>query len=141
MAIAREVRFALMLSRLLRVGAPMDRALELSCRGSGLLGPDPASSARFLKSVRGGERLSRALAAAGASSDLSWGVSLGETREDLPAILEWLAALQEARATHRINCLVPVAERSANILLGLLVGFFALAMYAPLFGLASQVGP
>ncbi len=135
----REVRFSLMFSRLLRTGAPLEKALELACRGSLLLGPVALEG--LLKAVRGGSNLPKALAAAGASPELAWGVSLGEAREDLPGVLVWLADLQETRALHRLNCLVPVAERSANILLGLLVGFFAVAMYAPLFGLASLVGP
>ena len=130
----REARLCRLLANMLQSGCSMSDALE-SCAEDMV----DASTRRGLEAARQrvgrGEKLSTALSAAGAfSRELVWACSLGEERENLPDSLVWLAEYDELCVHTRLEYLAPIMERSANIAIGLLVGFIVIALFSPMFG-------
>ncbi|MFH1958276.1 MAG: type II secretion system F family protein [bacterium] len=129
----REMNFCRTLSILLKSGCSLIKGLQLTEEG--------IQSRKFRHKikkaadcVRKGNKLSRALNDAGGfSKDLVWTISLGEERENLPDSLWWLSEYNEIWIRSRIDYLVPLIERSANICIGLLVAFMTIALYAPIF--------
>ena len=135
----REARLCRLLGEMLQSGSSMGAALE-SCRED----MEDAPTARGLETVEAGvnrgEKLSTAAERAGVfSREFVWACSLGEERENIPDSLAWLAEHDELFIRSRLEYLVPVAERSANIAMGLLVGFVVIALFAPMLGMGEIV--
>ncbi|MBI5210813.1 MAG: type II secretion system F family protein [Elusimicrobia bacterium] len=134
---SRETLFCRTLGRLLQAGCSMDKALELT----GSVDADKAFRAAVDQARAGvnkGRKLSETLGEAPAfSRSLAWACSLGEERGNLPETLLWLGDYNALWIQWRHERLLPWLERSANIALGLLVGFYLVAVMTPLLGMGG----
>jgi type II secretory pathway component PulF len=135
-----ETRMCHGLALLLSAGYPADRALEL-LTGLGDGGPTGRALQQAAERIRRGESLSQGLgASAGVSRELLWACELGEHRGDLPDTLNWLGGHLEFSANRQIEVLSETMERSMTLVLGLMVGFFVIAMFLPMFSMSSLAG-
>ncbi|MFH1353450.1 MAG: type II secretion system F family protein [bacterium] len=135
----REMNFCRTLSILLRNGCSLIKGLQLTeeCIQSGKF---RHKIKKATECVRKGNKLSKALnEVRGFSKDLVWTISLGEERENLPDSLWWLSEYNEIWLRSRIDYLVPLIERSANICIGIFVAFMTIALYAPVFFMGGLI--
>ncbi len=131
-----ESRLCRTLAGLLETGCPADQALDLS---AGLLSGPAGDSVRAAAArLRRGEALAHALeASGGVSAELVWACGLAEQRGDLPGTLRWMGGHLEESARWRIDRMMPLLARGANVAVGLVVAFILIAMFMPLFGMGE----
>lgn len=134
---SRETLFCRTLGRLLQAGCSMDKALELTRSVDADKGFRAAVD-QARAGVGNGRKLSETLGETLAfSGSLAWACALGEERGNLPETLLWLGDYNALWIQWRHDRLLPWLERSANIALGLLVGFYLVAVMTPLMGMGG----
>lgn len=127
------------LGALLRNGVEILRSLEIAKKVSGLLSMERALEETRL-SVREGHTLADPLARSGMFPPLvSSMVSVGEATGTLDATLEKIAALYEREVDRDVAAFTTVLEPVLIVVLGVGIGFIVVAMYLPIFSMASTV--
>lgn len=125
------------LGALLRNGVEILRSLEIAKKVSGLLSMERALEETRL-SVREGHTLADPLARSGLFPPLvSSMVSVGEATGTLDATLEKIAALYEREVDRDVAAFTTVLEPVLIVVLGVGIGFIVVAMYLPIFSMAS----
>ncbi len=128
------------LATVLRGGMPLLNSLQIS---SGAVGN------HFLKmkldeatlSLEKGAGFSESLSATGAFPRLALSmIEAGESSGSLEFILDEMADFYESNVDMRLAVLTSAIEPALMIMMGLLIGFIVLAMYLPIFQMASVVG-
>ena len=125
------------LGALLRNGVEILRSLEIAKKVSGLISMERALEETRL-SVREGHTLADPLARSGMFPPLVSGmVAVGEATGTLDAALEKIAALYEREVDRDVAAFTTVLEPVLIVVLGVGIGFIVVAMYLPIFSMAS----
>jgi len=134
------VHFSRTLSGLLRSGVPILEGLTLAGRTSGLRQLEHAlRDAR--RSVGEGHSLADPLLASGVFPPfVTEMVRVGESTGSLDITLEKVADLYEQEVNRDILSLTALIEPLIIVVLGVGIGFIVVAMYLPIFNMASIVG-
>jgi type IV pilus assembly protein PilC len=134
------VHFTRTLSGLLRSGVPILEALSLAGRTSGLRQLERALG-DAQRSVGEGHSLADPLLASGVFPPfVTEMVRVGESTGALDTTLEKVADLYEQEVNRDIVSLTAVIEPLIIVVLGIGIGFIVVAMYLPIFEMASVVG-
>lgn len=132
-------RFARTLSTLLKSGIPLMRALETV---EDIVGNTVAAEniAEARATIKEGERMSPILARSDFFPPMAVSmISVGEESGSLDALLEKLAIFYEEEVEALIASLSSVIEPLMIAFIGLVVGFIAISIYMPLFGLSGAM--
>jgi type IV pilus assembly protein PilC len=132
-------QFARVLSTLLVGGIPLVQALETASEsmGSSLLRKSLDKAKRM---VREGQPLSAAVASTGVFPGLAIDmIEVGESTGALPAMLTSVAEFYEEDVTIRMTAVLALIEPVIMLLMGLFVAFVLVALYLPIFSLASSL--
>ncbi len=132
-------RFARTLSTLLKSGIPLMRALETveDVVGSTVAADDIAEARSNIKE---GDRMSPILARSNFFPPMAVSmISIGEESGSLDVLLEKLAIFYEQELEAAIASLSSTIEPLMIAGVGLLVGFIAISIYLPLFGLSGAM--
>jgi type IV pilus assembly protein PilC len=134
------VHFTRTLSGLLRSGVPILEGLSLAGRTSGLRQLEHALR-DAQRSVSEGHSLADPLLASGVFPPfVTEMVRVGESTGALDITLEKVADLYEQEVNRDILSLTALIEPLIIVVLGLGIGFIVVAMYLPIFNMASVVG-
>ena len=134
------VHFTRTLSGLLRSGVPILEGLSLAGRTSGLRQLEHALR-DAQRSVGEGHSLADPLLASGVFPPfVTEMVRVGESTGALDITLEKVADLYEQEVNRDILSLTALIEPLIIVVLGLGIGFIVVAMYLPIFNMASVVG-
>jgi type IV pilus assembly protein PilC len=134
------VHFTRTLSGLLKTGVPILEGLSLAGRTSGLHQVSRAL-ADAQRSVGEGQSLADPLQASGVFPPfVTEMVRVGESTGALDTTLEKVADLYEQEVNRDILSLTALIEPLIIVVLGLGIGFIVVAMYLPIFNMASVVG-
>jgi len=134
------VHFSRTLSGLLRSGVPILEGLTLAGRTSGLRRLEHALR-DAQRSVGEGHSLADPLLASGVLPPfVTEMVRVGESTGSLDTTLEKVADLYEQEVSRDILSLTALIEPLIIVVLGIGIGFIVVAMYLPIFNMASVVG-
>lgn len=134
------VHFSRTLSGLLRSGVPIMEGLTLAGRTSGLRRLEHALR-DAQRSVGEGHSLADPLQASGVLPPfVTEMVRVGESTGSLDTTLEKVADLYEQEVNRDILSLTALIEPLIIVVLGIGIGFIVVAMYLPIFNMASVVG-
>lgn len=134
------VHFSRTLSGLLRSGVPILEGLTLAGRTSGLRRLESALREAH-RSVGEGHSLADPLLASGVLPPfVTEMVRVGESTGSLDTTLEKVADLYEQEVNRDIVSLTALIEPLIIVVLGIGIGFIVVAMYLPIFNMASIVG-
>lgn len=134
------VHFTRTLSGLLRSGMPILDGLSLAGRTSGLNQLEHVLRVAQ-QSVGEGHSLADPLLASGVFPPfVTEMVRVGESTGSLDSILEKVADLYEQEVNRDILSLTALIEPLIIVVLGVGIGFIVMAMYLPIFNMASVVG-
>lgn len=134
------VHFSRTLSGLLRSGVPILEGLTLAGRTSGLRRLEHALR-DAQRSVGEGHSLADPLLASGVLPPfVTEMVRVGESTGSLDSTLEKVADLYEQEVNRDILSLTALIEPLIIVVLGIGIGFIVVAMYLPIFNMASVVG-
>jgi type IV pilus assembly protein PilC len=132
-------QFSRILSTLLTGGIPLLQALETAARslGSPLL-KKALDQAAVL--VREGKSLSAALASTGIVPSLAIDMmEVGESTGALPQMLTSVAEFYEEDVATQMTAALALIEPAIMIFMGIFVAFVLIALYLPIFSLASSI--
>jgi type IV pilus assembly protein PilC len=132
-------QFSRMLSTLLIGGIPLIQALETAGRslGSPLL---KKAIGRTAVLVREGKSLSTALKSAGIVPGLAIDMmEVGESTGALPQMLNSVADFYDEDVATRMTAALSLIEPAIMICMGIFVAFVLIALYLPIFSLASNI--
>ena len=125
------------LGALLRNGVEILRSLEIAKKVSGLISMERALEETRV-SVREGHTLADPLERSGMFPPLvSSMISVGEATGTLDATLEKIADLYEREVDRDVAAFTTVLEPLLIVVLGVGIGFIVVAMYLPIFSMAS----
>jgi type II secretory pathway component PulF len=129
-----------MLGGLVRSGLPVPPASRACARAAGNLAYQDAYEA-LADTVERGGRMSESLAAhPGLFSSIATGMVLvGEASGTLPETLEALAAFYDAETDERARRLSALVEPVVMLSMGLVIGFVAVAIIAPIYALTGHL--
>lgn len=132
-------RFARILGTMLENGIPMLPAMQISRDATGhILLQDAIDEA--IESVRAGETLTDPLAKSGMLSDeVVEMISVGESANNLPAVLVKLADTIEKRVDRMLTALVRMMEPLLLLGMGGVVFFIFMALVVPMLRLSSSM--
>ncbi|MDT7042342.1 type II secretion system F family protein [Candidatus Nitronereus thalassa] len=134
------VHFARTLSGLLKSGVPILEGLTLAGRTSGLRRLEHALG-EAQRSVGEGHSLADPLLASGVFPPfVTEMVRVGESTGSLDSTLEKVADLYEQEVNRDIVSLTALIEPLIIVVLGIGIGFIVMAMYLPIFNMASVIG-
>ncbi len=134
------VHFTRTLSGLLRSGVPILEGLALAGRTSGLRKLEHALH-DAQRSVGEGHSLADPLMASGVFPPfVAEMVRVGESTGSLDSTLEKVADLYEQEVNRDILSLTALLEPLIIVVLGIGIGFIVVAMYLPIFTMASVIG-
>ncbi len=137
---AAVVHFARTLSGLLKSGVPILEGLTLAGRTSGLRRLEYALR-DAQRSVGEGHSLADPLLASGVLPPfVTEMVRVGESTGSLDITLEKVADLYELEVNRDILSLTALIEPLIIVMLGIGIGFIVVAMYLPIFNMASIIG-
>jgi type IV pilus assembly protein PilC len=133
-------RFCRMLSSLVQAGVPLPEAMSVSARGTNNRIYEAAlGSAR--DQMMQGEGISRPLAATHLfPGTVTQMVRVGEDTGTLDAQLETAASFYEQELDYKLKKVTGLFEPAVIVLMGLLVGFVAIALVSAMYGIFNQVG-
>jgi type IV pilus assembly protein PilC len=132
-------RFARSLATLLKSGIPLMRALETTEEivGNSVAADDIAEARANIKE---GERMAPILARSSFFPPMAVSmVAVGEESGSLDAILEKMASFYEGEVDAMIASLSSIIEPLMIVCIGGVVGFIAISIYLPLFGMAGAM--
>ncbi len=132
-------RFARVLGTLLDNGIPLLPAMEISRDASGhVLLTDAISKAS--EAVRSGETLAAPLAESGMlSEDMIEMISVGESANNLPAVLITLADTIEKRVDRLLTALVRLMEPALLLMMAGMVLFIFVALIVPMLRMSRSI--
>lgn len=131
-------QFSRVLSTLLVGGIPLLQALETSGRSSGTVLLKKALETTASQ-VREGKPLSQSLGATGIFPSLSVDMmEVGESTGALPAMLNSVAEFYDQDVANRTTAALSLIEPAIMIFMGIFVAFVLVALYLPIFSLASS---
>jgi len=134
------VQFSRTLSGLLKSGVPILESLSLAGRTSGSLKMEQALR-EAQQSVGEGHTLADPLLMSGMFPPfVTEMVRVGESTGALDTTLEKVADLYEQEVNREILSLTALIEPFIIVVLGLGIGFIVVAMYLPIFSMASVIG-
>ncbi len=132
-------RFARTLATLLRSGVPLLRSLETVEKvvGNSIAAKEIAEAMRNIKE---GERMAPVLIKSKIFPPMAVNmIGIGEESGALDSMLEKLAAFYEQEVEAMIARLSSIVEPVLIAVVGILVGFIAISIYLPLFGLSGAI--
>jgi type IV pilus assembly protein PilC len=132
-------RFARNLMTLLKSGIPLVRALETV---EDIVGNSVAaeSIAAARENIKEGDMMSPILARSGFFPPMAVSmISVGEESGSLDTLLEKLAVFYEQEVETIVASLSSVIEPLMILGVGVLIGFIAISIYLPLFGLSGAM--
>jgi type IV pilus assembly protein PilC len=131
-------QFSRVLGTLLIGGIPLLQALETSGRSSGSALLKKALQTTATQ-VREGRPLSNSLAATGIFPSLAVDMmEVGESTGALPAMLTSVAEFYDEDVATRTTAVLSLIEPAIMIFMGIFVAFVLVALYLPIFSLASS---
>jgi type IV pilus assembly protein PilC len=131
-------QFSRVLSTLLIGGIPLLQALDTSGRSSGTILLKRALE-KTATQVREGRPLSQSLASTGIFPSLSVDMmEVGESTGALPAMLNSVAEFYDEDVATRTTAVLSLIEPAIMIFMGIFVAFVLVALYLPIFSLASS---
>jgi type IV pilus assembly protein PilC len=131
-------QFSRVLSTLLIGGIPLLQALETSGRSSGSVLMKKALETTATQ-VREGRPLSQSLDATRIFPSLSIDMmEVGESTGALPAMLNSVAEFYDEDVANRTTAVLSLIEPAIMIFMGIFVAFVLVALYLPIFSLASS---
>ena len=131
-------QFSRVLSTLLIGGIPLLQALDTSGRSSGTVLLKRALE-KTATQVREGRPLSQSLAVTGIFPALSVDMmEVGESTGALPAMLNSVAEFYDQDVANRTTAVLSLIEPAIMIFMGIFVAFVLVALYLPIFSLASS---
>lgn len=131
-------QFSRVLSTLLIGGIPLLQALDTSGRSSGTVLLKRALE-KAAGQVREGRPLSQSLASTGIFPSLSVDMmEVGESTGALPAMLNSVAEFYDQDVANRTTAVLSLIEPAIMIFMGIFVAFVLVALYLPIFSLASS---
>ncbi len=132
-------QFARVLSTLLVGGIPLVQALETASEsmGSSLIRRSLEKTKRM---VREGQPLSAGVSSTGVFPGLAIDmIEVGESTGALPSMLNSVAEFYEEDVTIRMTAVLALIEPIIMLFMGLFVAFVLVALYLPIFSLASSL--
>lgn len=132
-------RFARTLATLLRSGVPLLRSLETVEK---VVGNSVAAKeiAEAMRNIKEGERMAPVLIKSKIFPPMAVNmIGIGEESGALDSMLEKLAAFYEQEVEAMIARLSSIVEPVLIAVVGILVGFIAISIYLPLFGLSGAI--
>jgi type IV pilus assembly protein PilC len=131
-------QFSRVLSTLLVGGIPLLQALDTSSRSSGTVLLKRALE-KTATQVREGRPLSQSLASTGIFPSLAVDMmEVGESTGALPAMLNSVAEFYDDDVATRTTAVLSLIEPAIMIFMGIFVAFVLVALYLPIFSLASS---
>lgn len=131
-------QFSRVLSTLLVGGIPLLQALDTSGRSSGTVLLKRALEAAAVQ-VREGRSLSQSLSSTGIFPPLAIDMmEVGESTGALPAMLNSVAEFYDQDVSNRTTAVLSLIEPAIMIFMGIFVAFVLVALYLPIFSLASS---
>ena len=133
------IRFARGLGMLVKSGTPILHAMDIVIEASGnVIIMDMLVKVK--ENVRAGKAMATPLIEAGIFPDmLSHMLSVGEESGELANILDKAAEFYQERTDAYISRLTALFEPALIIMIGVVVGALVIAMYLPIFGIATAV--
>lgn len=137
---AAIARFTRTFSTMHAAGVPMTESLETIARTSGNTVIEDAIM-KEREAVAGGQRLSQPLAEAGIFPPMVVQmINIGEESGALETMLAKVADFYESEVDEAVNRMTSLMEPMIMAFLGVVIGGLVIAMYLPIFKLASVVG-
>jgi len=131
-------QFSRVLSTLLIGGIPLLQALDTSGRSSGTVLLKRALE-KTATQVREGRSLSQSLATTGIFPSLAIDMmEVGESTGALPTMLGSVAEFYDEDVANRTTAVLSLIEPAIMIFMGIFVAFVLVALYLPIFSLASS---
>jgi type IV pilus assembly protein PilC len=131
-------QFSRVMSTLLVGGIPLLQALDTSGRSSGTVLIKRALEKAGTQ-VREGRSLSQSLSSTGIFPDLAIDmIEVGESTGALPAMLNSVAEFYDEDVATRTTAVLSLIEPAIMIFMGMFVAFVLVALYLPIFSLASS---
>jgi type IV pilus assembly protein PilC len=131
-------QFSRVLSTLLVGGIPLLQALDTSARSSGTVLLKRALE-KTATQVREGRSLSQGLSITGLFPPLAVDMmEVGESTGALPAMLNSVAEFYDQDVSNRTTAVLSLIEPAIMIFMGIFVAFVLVALYLPIFSLASS---
>ncbi len=133
------VRFAAGLHMLIKSGAPILHALEITSEiSNNVIIKDAILNVK--ESVREGKSMSKPIMEANIFPDmLAHMVAVGEESGSLANMLDSVAKFYEERVDATITRLTTMFEPVLIVIIGIVVGALVIAMFLPIFGLSSAI--
>lgn len=137
---ASVAKFTRTLGTLLASGVPLLEALTICAKTSGNKVVEGALlDAKF--SISGGKTISEPLAKSGTFPKMvTHMISVGESTGALDSMLGKIADFYEDEVDQAVTNLTALLEPMMMVFLGVTVGFIVVAMYLPIFTMASAIG-
>jgi type IV pilus assembly protein PilC len=131
-------QFSRVLSTLLIGGIPLTQALETSGKSTGTVLLKKALD-RSLTLIREGKPLSQSLASTNIFPSLAVDMmEVGESTGALPQMLNSVAEFYDEDVSTRTTAVLSLVEPAIMIFMGIFVAFVLIALYLPIFSLASS---
>lgn len=132
-------RFTRTFGTLLKSGVPILQAIEITGQTSGNYVIEMAMN-KIQNSVREGESIGKPLEASGVFPPMvNQMVSVGEETGALDAMLEKIADFYDSEVETAVEALTSIIEPLMMVFVGAAVGFIMIAMYLPIFNMASAM--
>jgi type IV pilus assembly protein PilC len=131
-------QFSRVLSTLLVGGIPLTQALDTSGKSTGTVLLKKALD-RSLTLIREGKPLSQSLASTHIFPSLAVDMmEVGESTGALPQMLNSVAEFYDQDVSTRTTAVLSLVEPAIMIFMGIFVAFVLVALYLPIFSLASS---
>ena len=133
------IRFARGLGMLVKSGTPILHAMDIVIEASGnVIIMDMLIKVK--ENVRAGKAMAAPMIEAGIFPEmLSHMLSVGEESGELANMLDKAADFYQERADAYVSRITTLFEPALIVVIGAIVGMLVIAMYLPIFGLASAV--
>jgi len=137
---ASVAKFTRTLGTLLSSGVPLLEALTICAKTSGNKVVEGALlDARI--SISGGKTISEPLAKSGTFPKMvTHMIAVGESTGALDSMLGKIADFYEEEVDQAVTSLTALLEPMMMVFLGITIGFIVIAMYLPIFSMASAIG-
>lgn len=137
---ASVAKFTRTLGTLLSSGVPLLDGLSICAKTSGnKVVEETLLNARI--SISGGKTIADPLAASGVFPKMvTHMIAVGESTGALDAMLGKIADFYEDEVDQAVTSLTALLEPAMMVFLGIVIGFIVIAMYLPIFKMASAIG-
>ena len=137
---ASVAKFTRTLGTLLSSGVPLLEGMTICAKTSGnKVIEETLISARL--SISGGKTIADPLAASGVFPKMvTHMIAVGESTGALDAMLGKIADFYEDEVDQAVTSLTALLEPMMMVFLGIVIGFIVIAMYLPIFKMASAIG-